>query len=64
MFLLGDHGQFGRLELVRDRLYWTPEYGEERGYHLDLSTQTIADSWNVIIEPIPDHAFLNGRHPA
>ena len=52
---IGFHGEDGALELVRDRVYWHAEHGDDAGLHIELDCDE-SEAWKRMLRGIPEYA--------
>jgi hypothetical protein len=50
---IGFHGEDGALELVRDRVYWHAEHGDDAGLHIELESAE-TEAWERMLRGIPE----------
>lgn len=55
---LGYNGRDGCVELVRDHVYWHPEYGVEAGLHIDLPND-VESAWKIIEAGYPERLRMH-----
>jgi hypothetical protein len=60
-----DHNaRFGKLEAIREKLYWRAAHGDEAGYPIELTELDVDSAWSKIRHGMPAEAYRKDYKPS